>query len=332
MLGALRPLGVRSAVANKKPPVGERGRADSGYGGTKSFDLAAFVCDHGGDLSRDGRSAYIPGPGHSRRDRGVKVVLADDGRPIVHSFHGDDWRQLRHELGLEQIQGESLSPSERQRRQQVRRAAELERRRQTQAFCARVWGETVEATGSPVETYLRSRGLAGEIPLVLRFHRACPRSYPDQAKPIRVAPSMVAIVQGPDGRPSGLHCTALLIDGSAKAFGDRSRVMFGEIVGGSVRLSQVPERGDLAVCEGIETAWSFGQMNDLSCWAALSTSMLKAFKPPAGLRRLVIGADGDQPGLVTARALAERASTQCEALVVAAPEGRDWNDELRDST
>lgn len=299
----------------------------------QAFDLAAFVRQRGGELSRDGRTAFVPDIGHSARDRGLKVVVREDGKPVVHSFHGYAWRDVLQELGLDQIQGEPVTSAERKRRQEERQKAEAGRLRRVHDFCAEVWAGTVRADGSPVATYLRSRRLDGPIPPVLRFHPNCPRAYPDPDKTPRFAPSMVAMVHGPDGRPSGLHCTALKADGLGKAFGDRSRVMFGQIVGGAVRLAPGPAGGDLGAAEGIETAWAFGQLNSLPVWACLSTAGLKSFRVPHGLRRLLIGADSDDKGagLVAARTLAQDASRDCEAVVIPAPEGLDWADVLEAS-
>ena len=37
----------------------------------------------------------VPGLGHSLRDRSVKVMDGADGEIIVHSFTGDDWRDIK---------------------------------------------------------------------------------------------------------------------------------------------------------------------------------------------------------------------------------------------
>lgn len=59
-----------------------------------SIDLYGLVRQYGGYCSSDGRKARLPGPNHSHRDDGVSVIFADDGRPIVWSFQGDDWRDV----------------------------------------------------------------------------------------------------------------------------------------------------------------------------------------------------------------------------------------------
>jgi putative DNA primase/helicase len=139
---------------------------------------------------------------------------------------------------------------------------------------------------------------------------------------------MVAIAQDSDGRPRGLHCTYIASDGS-KAFGDRSRLMFGRLSGCAVRLCPAPINGVLAVAEGIENAGSYSTLRGVPCWSALSTSGLIGFVLPGGVRRLIIAADGDDAGKAAAQSLAERASRSCAVIIDPAPDGRDWNDVLR---
>lgn len=59
--------------------------------------LHAIVAALGGDLYQNGRRANVPGPGHSRRDRSVSLLLAE-GRVVVHGFGGADWRVVRDDL------------------------------------------------------------------------------------------------------------------------------------------------------------------------------------------------------------------------------------------
>jgi hypothetical protein len=57
-----------------------------------------IVRDHGGKWC--GSYGLVPGPGHSPRDRSLKVWEAD-GQVYVHSFAGDAWKDCRAYLGLE---------------------------------------------------------------------------------------------------------------------------------------------------------------------------------------------------------------------------------------
>lgn len=138
---------------------------------------------------------------------------------------------------------------------------------------------------------------------------------------------MVALVRNAKGEPSGVHVTYLDAEGR-KAFGDRSRLMFGAVAGGAVRLAPMGLDGVLAVAEGIETAAAFGALKGVPTWACLSTSGLHTFAVPAGVRRLLIGTDNDDSGagMAAARDLAARACRVCDVEIHAAPEGQDWAD------
>ncbi|WP_394761954.1 toprim domain-containing protein [Phenylobacterium sp.] len=282
---------------------------------------------HGGDFSDGGRRLSMPGPGHGRNDRSLSLRIADDGRLLAYSFANDPFGDVAAYLGLKTAQGRAQTPQEVKRERDARtRATALERARKA-AFCRLVWADTLPAIRSPVETYLRSRAITGPIPNVLRFHPAAPLSYDGR----NTAPAMVAIVTGPDGKSSGLHVTAIKPDGSDKALGDRSRRMFGDMSGAAVRLSDIPASGDLGLSEGIETGLAYRDLTGWPVWSCLSTSGLRGFNPPPGLKRLAIAADGDKSGIDAANALAERASRRCATTIAPAPDSQDWNDVLKES-
>ena len=291
-------------------------------------DLRAIATRLGGDIYQGGRSAVVPGPPpHSRKDRSLSLTLSEDGcRVLWFSHSGDPGERVWPYLGLEPGRDRQLNPREAERLHRERAKADGVERARKMAFCRGVWAETADAIGSPVETYLRGRCITGQIPKVIRFHPAAPMDY--EAKITR--PAMVAIVTAADGKSAaGLHVTALLPDGSGKAALANPRRMYGEMAGAVVQLAPLPDGGELAICEGIETALSYRDLTGTPTWAGLSTSGLRRFMPPHGLKRLVIAADGDGAGIEAARDLAERASRRCDVVVVPAPEGTDWNDALK---
>jgi hypothetical protein len=93
--------------------------------------------------------------------------------------------------------------------------------------------------------------------------------------------------------------------------------------------------GALVVAEGIETAFSLPR-TALGAfprvWATLSTSGMKGLSLPADPGRLIVAADGDDPGQAAADSLAERACRLgWEVHHLRPPAGRnDWNDALRE--
>ncbi|WP_421933040.1 DUF7146 domain-containing protein [Phenylobacterium sp.] len=278
----------------------------------------------GGDLYDGGRRLVMPGPGHSRHDRSLSVMINDRGRAIYHSFANEPHSVVSAYLGLPETQDQPQSVREAKLAQEDRkRLAALERASKL-AFCQRVWGDTLPAESSPVETYLAGRGIIGPIPDAIRFHAAAPLGYQGSA----VYTAMVAIVTGPDGKSSGLHVTAIKPDGSGKPDMTNPRRMFGDMRGAAVRFAPVPVNGVLGLSEGLETGLSYSLMTGLAVWACLSTSGLRNFTPPSEVKRLVVAADGDRAGLEAAAMLVERSSRRCACAVAAAPEGQDWNDVL----
>lgn len=283
--------------------------------------LHDLVKRHGGEIH--GSYALLPGPGHSRRDRSLSVIMGRDGRPVFHSFAGDDFRAVRDYLGIEAKPGDMPYDPALQRK--IERARRIEREAleaEKLAFCETVWRETAPAPETPVQIYLRARGIVGNVPPVIRFHPAAPLDYQGKIR----APAMVAIVQDKAGAACGLHVTAIKADGSDKA-GVNARRMFGPVRGGAVRLA--PYAGKLAVAEGIENALSFAAVTGAATWACMSTAGLTAFEIPHDVELLTIAADGDDAGLKAADELAERARRQCDVIKNPAPAGTDWNDCLK---
>jgi hypothetical protein len=232
-------------------------------------------------------------------------------------------------LGLEAGELTRETDAERKRREDAGRR-DRERKR---AFCSTLWRETSPAAGTLVETYLAGRGLPGPIPEAVRFHRRGQLAYPWNLEggDVRTWPAMVCLIQHANGTPCGLHVTALRPDGSGKADLRAPRRMLGDVAGGAVRLAPIGADQVLAVAEGVETALAFRQLAGTPTWAALSAGGLRAFVPPPGLQRLIIAADADDngEGLTAARALAERARSRVEVVLMPAPEGQDWNDQLK---
>lgn len=281
-----------------------------------------------GEVYANGTAAVVPGPGHSSHDRSLSLRLTSSGRVLFYSHADDDFRECLRHLGLDGERARRADPRE---LAEMRREAERERRAQRardQAFCQEIWAGTVPLEGSPAETYLWSRKLLSEDCGDLRFHPSAPRAKPrppgdDRPTPDPL-PAMVAVVRDRDGASQALHATYLKPDGSGKALGNKSRLMFGPMRGGTVHLT--PPGATLALGEGLETCLAYRALKGLPVWAALTTSQYATFQLPRGVRRLVIAADGDKGGLAAAQLLAERMSRLCDVEIDPAPDGEDWAD------
>lgn len=287
----------------------------------------------------NGARGVFPGPAHSRHDRSLSLWDLGD-RVLAYSFAGDDYEEVASYLsahGIELATRATLTPVEKRRfnalmkKAREEEAVENERKRR---IALSLW-ERAQPLGLAAEAYLHGRGIPDavieEARLAdgLRFAPEAPLS--PYAPGQRTQPAMLGLVVDRYGAALGLHMTFIKRDGSSKA-GDKPRLMLGRQAGGMIRLTRgASADGALAVAEGIETALAYSALTGMPCWAARSATGLEQFRPPDGVRRVVIAADSDAAGMAAADALCVslRAYLDCE--IHAAPAGRDWNDALRES-
>ena len=271
----------------------------------------------GGKPAGRGYIAFCPAH-DNRRTPALSISEGREGRLLVKCHRGCSGRDILAALaalGLIEGRGDWSPPDPAE--EAKRTAAEaMERTRRTER-AVQLWRDGRPGVGSPVQTYLvETRGIPlRAIPSPLRFHPAAP--HPTGGG--RVLPAMVARVDGPDGRPVGVHRTFLLPDGSDKAGIAPDKAALGPIAGGAVRLT--PPGPVLAVGEGIESCLSFAVVTRAPIWAALSTSGLRGLVLPdlPAAATVLIVADNDPPGLAAAEELAERATEEGRAVRIACP-------------
>lgn len=307
---------------------------------TSLYDITRRL---GGQVTHGGTRALLPGPGHSQRDASLSLELGKDRDTgadrisyFCHCGCGHHHGVVMDYLGLSEEQAEKQRPTDRMKNRH-RRDEEVERSAaEKRAFCEEVWGQTRPLAGTAAVKYLRNRGIVlGTPPAVLRYHGACPRFYPDGKRQMRRAPAMVALVEDRRRNPIGIHVTFLAADGSAHD----GRVMFGKIAGGHVHL--VDAGDELAICEGIETAFSYMDLQARPCWPLLSTSQFATknpgggyspkFIPPRDVKRLYVAVDMDdkhgtslQIGLGIVGMFKDT-----KVIVDGPPAGFDWNSYAR---
>jgi phage/plasmid primase-like uncharacterized protein len=198
-----------------------------------------------------------------------------------------------------------------------------------------LYWSAVPASGTIVETYLRSRGITLPVPEVLRFLPYAP--HRDQ----RSYPAMIAPVVNAAGDPVGVHLTYLAPGGNGKypfAAKSMQRECRGPIRGGGVRPADVSRSvssvntPQLLVAEGIETTLSCMQLFGIPSWAALSAPGVAALELPPEIKSVVIACDNDinnaSHHAATAayyRWVAERRAVQ---LIMPPMPGTDFNDVL----
>jgi hypothetical protein len=212
------------------------------------------------------------------------------------------------------------------------------------ARAVNAWRKALPAVGTPVETYLRNRGITLPVPTCIRFSLR-QRNWAD-GKSYAAMIALVACVPeyGHDGvlragsslLSSGAHFTFLQggdSDGAVrKAETESCKLTIGQLRHGGVWLTPIQEIGkELAVAEGIETALSVQQITGLPTVAALSAAGMQVMRWPPQVRRLWIAADHDPVGLRAAHKLLARAiAAGLEVSIKVPVKGfNDFNDVLR---
>ena len=198
----------------------------------------------------------------------------------------------------------------------------------SQEAARRLFAMGMPIRSTPVETYLRGRGI-GAIDQMpgLRFHPAC-FYRPEGGGPVARLPAMLAPITDLEGRQTGTHRTWLRPDGSAKADIDTPRRAMGALLGNGVWFGAP---GDVLIAgEGIETVLSVrSALPEMPALAALSSGHLAAIRFPAGLRRLYVLRDRDPAGAAARDRLDARAAAAGIEAVTLTPRLADFNDDLR---
>ncbi len=293
---------------------------DAVYG--EALSLRPIVRALGGDLYAGGRRANVPAPGHSRHDRSVSLLLRD-GRVVVHTFNGTDWRAVLADLrarGLVDAIGAPTGGGGRSGH-----ANDDPGRPSRLAVARRLWCEARPIDGTLSARHARLRGIARALPQALRHHPAAPLAV--YAPPRHVRPALVAAIVGPDGDLQAVELSYLAPNGRRADHLRLPRKTVGLVPPGSaVRLD--PPGSDLLVGEGVFTTLSASEVFDLPAWALTSTRNLRAWSPPDGVRRVLIAADRGRDGERSARMLRDRLARAGVAATVRlppAPHG-DWNE------
>ncbi len=227
----------------------------------------------GGDvIARD--SINCPGPGHSVKDRSLRVTFSGQSF-TVYSQAGDDWKRckdyVRDRLGSEPIAVPTNTADDARRTERA----------------LTIWRASLPIAGTPVATYLASRGLtySGEA---LRWHPFCPfdRGY--------TTGCMVALVRNIiTDEPQAIHRTAIDWNGRKQIIpGNNGRRALGPIKGGAVKLSG--SGNTLGIGEGIETTLSIPHFQDVGVWSLLNTAGISSFPVLPHLQAVFIAIDNDR--------------------------------------
>jgi putative DNA primase/helicase len=263
-------------------------------------------------------------PVHDDRAPSLSISSGKDGKVLVRCHAGCEQRDVITALvdrGLWDAMGKSAGRFAHKRRTRIAAKPDLDAKARTEAALA-IWQASRGVEATPVEAYLRSRGLNLPAWPALRFHAGL--KHPSGG----VWPAMVALVTlGGAGSPIAVHRTFLARDGGGKAPVNTAKMMLGPCRGGVVRLGAP---GDvLMIGEGIETSLAAMQATGKAAWAALSTSGLRSLDLPRDVRDVIVLADGDDSGEAAAQDCARRWKRDGRRVRIARPpQGMDFNDLL----
>lgn len=184
-----------------------------------------------------------------------------------------------------------------------------------------IWDAAQPASGTLVETYLRSRAITVPIPDAIRFARLrYGKSGPEY-------PALVAAVVSAGGAFTGIQRTYLTRDGTGKADVSKAKLSLGRVTGNAIRLA--PPAASLVVCEGLEDGLSLQQGLGEPVWVAAGASMLPNMRFPSDVLSVAIGGDADDAGRAAARKAGEAfAMRGMEARVFFPVDAKDFNEQL----
>ena len=201
------------------------------------------------------------------------------------------------------------------------------------ALALDIWRAARPAPGTPVEAYLRGRGITIPVPPTLRYHPGVRYEHSGL-----LLPCMVCVIQAPDRSITAIHRIWIRDDGKGQANVASPKKTLGSINGGAVRLAYAGPK--MIVAEGIETSLSVLEATGLPVWAALSASYFIGLALPALplAAEIVIAAandkikDGKRAGIEAAEKAAAFWSSQGRKVSIALPPipGTDFNKLARD--
>jgi P4 family phage/plasmid primase-like protien len=176
-------------------------------------------------------------------------------------------------------------------------------------------------TGTPVEAYLRSRGITANLPACIRYRR---RAYGQYG-------ALVALATNAEGKPLALQQVYLTSDGQKAPLAVIKRT--NKAVDGWAEVSAVrlPGKLPLILAEGVETALSIWMATGQETWACLGIANVGHAPVPAGAA-VVVARDGDEDGSKADQTIRKAAASLAErghsVSMATPPLGQDFNDVL----
>ena len=275
------------------------------------MDAQELTRSLGGDWA--GKYGLVPGPGHSTKDRSLKVWDGDDGVK-VHSFAGDDWRDCRTYLHIDDTQDWV--------RQTPAHPAPRPARLHNTETARTIWDATRSLPGTIAEIYLTNRSLSPPWPIALRAHINLKHNPTGL-----YFPALVAGVQSGTGQFQAIHRTYLIPDGRDKAPVSTPKMALGSLGDGAVRLAEAGK--SLGLAEGIETGLSAQQIFEIPVWAVLG-GRYDGVTVPSQVLEIQLFADNGEAGEEAAHKAAKVFAAAGKRVFTRRPPAQfdDWNSAL----
>jgi putative DNA primase/helicase len=291
-----------------------------------------------------GQHVLCPGPGHSTRDRSLRVTPdanAPDGFK-VHSFCHDDWREcrdhVREQLGLPAWQpgdGRNRSPIDVALWDQVATNAAAEDTQEPTPeelkrieFAQALWKEARDPRGTPAEQYLASRGL--ELPdglagSVLRFYPYTPWRNENTGRTDYIACMLAAFTSINSNEVVAVH--RIRVD-QPQEWPKVQRRMLGIVHHAAVKFGKA--NGEVVIGEGVETCLAAHKLGLNPTWALGSVGMIAQFPVLADCKRITLLAEAGNASKCAIELCANRWLNTGKAVRVVRPPGNcsDVNDLL----
>ncbi|WP_081716635.1 toprim domain-containing protein [Asticcacaulis sp. AC460] len=267
------------------------------------MSLVDIVRAKGGDIYAGGHRASIPAPGHSPTDRSASLVIGRTGRVVAFSFGGatpfeilDDLkaRGLIDRAGYPGAGGASIQkpscPSDGQKR----------------GVAEDLWSAGVPLPETSSARYLHEyRAIARDLVRIKNvLHNPACRVAAYQRNSRFTRPALMSRIVTPQGQTTAVELTYLDPTGDRDGKLKLSRKTVGVVPPGSFVQLDDPAY-EMLVAEGVMTALSASDYFGLPAHALLGIRNLRAFRPPACVRSILIAADRGVEGEWAAVALRE---------------------------
>jgi len=191
-----------------------------------------------------------------------------------------------------------------------------------------IWKASEWAENSPVDDYLKGRGIDCKIPLTVRFHPHCLHTPTGTYKPAMIS----AITRWPESEVVAIHRTYLEQTDAGdwvKASVNCNKMVLGSIDGGAIRMA--PLTGEtLALAEGVEDALALSEMTGGPVWSVISASNFATVKMPNEISGLIVAPDADDAGDNAAKKAKAEFSDRLNVKRWALKRGTDCLDQLSD--